>query len=184
MKAPKLSKKVFLQLFVILVIIVLAFIPKDKLTKKAPAINPVEVTIDNDKIVKPSPEIANKGEKLVIDKTNFVDKLTEIHSSIEEYQGVELELEGFVERRKGLQTHQFYISRTIISCCSEDAQTMGIFSYWEGDAPTDNTWVKARGTLQEMEYKNPATGVVGTVPVLIIDELEEVEKPEDPFIEL
>lgn len=184
MKAIKLTKKGFLQIFAIFLLISLSIIPKDKIINKKPAINAIDISINQDAVVKPSTVIDDSEGRLVVDASNFVDLLSQIHYSLDEYQGTELELEGFVEGRKGLQQQYFYISRTVISCCVEDAENMGILSYWDGEAPPENTWLKVKGVLQAIENQNPKTGGVATVPILIIIELEEIEKPNNPFIEL
>lgn len=128
-------------------------------------------------------QYSNAGKRLVLDPSNFMIQLSDILYSVEKYHGSELEIEGFIYREPHLEEGQIIITRTILSCCVADAENIGILSNWEEEKQLkENTWVRAIGTLQSIEYENPQTGRRGLVPLLVILELEEIPEPENPYI--
>ncbi len=121
------------------------------------------------------------GKRVVLEPSNYVTLLSEILYSVEKYHGAELELEGFVFKESHLAEGQLIISRTILSCCVADAENIGILSYWQEELK-ENTWVRAIGTVQSTEYINPNSGRSGVVPMLVIQELEVIPEPDNPYI--
>lgn len=140
--------------------------------------------VNLDAIGGPAPNIStyyNIGKRVVLEPSNYVTLLSEILYSVDKYHGSELEIEGFVFKEPHLAEGQIIISRTIISCCVADAENIGILSYWQEDLP-DNAWVRAVGTIQSTDYTNPKSGRNGVVPMLVIQELEIIPEPDNPYI--
>ena len=179
MKTFGLFKKHYKQLLIILILVVIAFVPKDKLLKKTPE-NP---TIVDSGMLDASGNVLEKS-KLVLNSSNFAVELTDILYYAELYEGAEIELEGFVERKAGFDKHEFMISRLVISCCISEAENMGILCTWDNSQNLSvDQWVKATGVIKIIEEKI-GDGQVRSLPLVIIKDLKKIKEPQNPYVRL
>ncbi|MBO2988624.1 TIGR03943 family putative permease subunit [Leucobacter tardus] len=97
----------------------------------------------------------------------------------DEALGRTADLVGFVMPAEGAPDDVFYVARFSVTCCTIDAQPVGVPVYapgWEDDFGTDD-WVRVTGVFAA----NPDPD--GAHPtVLMPAESETVEMPEDPYV--
>lgn len=94
-----------------------------------------------------------------------------------DFVGEPVEITGFVRRLEGDSKDVFFISRNIIYCCINDAlpQGLGVFLK-ENDEYQDGDWYTVRGKWAQIDFD-------GTLRNMIIpDEIEAADQPDDPFI--
>lgn len=93
------------------------------------------------------------------------------------FDGLPVDVIGFVYREPDFGTTQFMVARFSISCCVADATALGIPVEWP-DAPDlrDGVWVRVQGTLQAGEFD----GV--TLPIIRADDISIVDQPEHPYL--
>src|SRR5439155_19337874 len=67
--------------------------------------------------------------------------------------GREADVIGFVYRRDGDPKGQFMVARFVMSCCSADAQAVGMPVEWSGadDLPLDR-WIRVRGRVKVQQF--------------------------------
>ncbi len=120
---------------------------------------------------------------VIISTDTFVEKLTEITYRFNEYHGALVEIEGFVYRKQHYTESQFAITRTLVTCCTSHAENLGILSYWnDGEELLDNSWVRVTGKLQSYKYFDENLNKEIITPMIIVEELQIIEKPEDPYL--
>jgi uncharacterized repeat protein (TIGR03943 family) len=93
------------------------------------------------------------------------------------YAGKTADVTGFVLDTDSDDT--FYLSRYLITHCAIDAQPVGIPVYWPGwrDEVESGEWLTLAGAFESNE--DP---VVDSSVVLLPDETERVEQPDDPYV--
>lgn len=87
--------------------------------------------------------------------------------------GKKAKLVGFIT--KSDTENVYYVSRFIISCCSIDAQPIGVPVLIQDEQYYDNQWVEVYGTFQQ----NPSTS--DNELVVIPTEISEISTPENPY---
>lgn len=93
------------------------------------------------------------------------------------FAGQRPELIGFVTPAPGDPDDAFYLARFTITCCAVDAQPIGVPVHlpdWRERFAVDD-WVRVSGAFGP----DPASG---TGLVLLPEELEPVEQPEQPYV--
>ncbi|AOY75034.1 TIGR03943 family putative permease subunit [Clostridium formicaceticum] len=121
--------------------------------------------------------------KISIDPSKYIETLTEIFYYLDQYHGREIELEGFVHSKGTYGEYQFIVARKVVSCCIDDAETLGLLCYWDKEETLkEDTWVKIKGVLQSTNYYDETVDRNLTFPIVIIEELIETEVPDDPYI--
>lgn len=92
------------------------------------------------------------------------------------YNGKTVRFKGRCLVRKNVPKGSFIIGRHIMTCCVEDIQFAGIICNWDKvDTIRDDEWVVMTAKLDNKFHR--AYGRKG--PVLTVQSIEEVEKPEE-----
>ena len=94
------------------------------------------------------------------------------------YAGKEVDVIGFVFHPEGTPPDVFYVSRFRITCCSVDAQPMGVPVYspgWQEEFEEDS-WVHAVGNFAETDQDIVEPAAVTP------ESIEPVDQPADPYV--
>lgn len=115
---------------------------------------------------------------LVMNSSNFYSLLCDIYENIDKFQGVQIEVEGFVFRGTGsLTDDEFIPARLMMVCCAADMQPVGLLCRYDNASQLEaDSWVKVCGTIGEAEYEGE------TIPCIIAQSVEAVEEPDKSYI--
>jgi putative membrane protein len=70
-----------------------------------------------------------------------------------------------------------------MNCCAADSQIVGLFSRGEaGKNMGENQWVKVSGTLDATAYHDPIAGMDREMPMIHVEEMEQIEKPVNQYV--
>lgn len=126
--------------------------------------------------------LTEEGAIDIVD-SNYMVALTEVFYNLDKYQGREIALEGFVHREVYYDDNQFMLARSVVSCCAEHATMMGLLSHWEdAEELKEGTWISVKGMLQSTVHYSSKIDKEATWPMVIVEELEIIEKPEEEYI--
>ncbi|MCX7709109.1 MAG: TIGR03943 family protein [Clostridia bacterium] len=118
-----------------------------------------------------------KPEKIAMDEKTFLTWLEELYSKPEEYMGTKIEIKGFVFRQKDLGKDQFITARFMMSCCTADAQAVGLLCKYEGTSKLkSDTWLKVTGRLGKTMYGGQQ------VPFINVEKIEKTDKPQNEYV--
>ncbi|AKL96956.1 putative protein DUF1980 [Clostridium aceticum] len=121
--------------------------------------------------------------KISIETSNYIETLTQIFYYLDQHHGREIEFEGFIHDKAHYGEHQFIVARKVVTCCIDDAETLGLLCYWDKEAELKkDTWVKVKGVLQSTNYYDEAVDKNLTLPIVIVEELIETEALDNPYI--
>lgn len=117
-------------------------------------------------------------EKLVLTEKNYVVLMNLIDKYPSEFEGKKIELTGFIYREPGFMENQFVIGRREDPCCTEEPEAIyGILStVLNADQFPADQWVKASGELTKTTY------LMSEVPFLLVESIEKIEAPKNPFV--
>jgi uncharacterized repeat protein (TIGR03943 family) len=116
---------------------------------------------------------------LVTGELNILDWLYIINQTADpaDMNGSEARLIGFVYRDERFAADQFMVSRFILSCCVADATPAGLIVEWPDSATLEeNQWVDISGQFRATSFN----GI--TVPVLVVEEIKQVDPPSLPYL--
>lgn len=111
-----------------------------------------------------------------LNNKNYSTILETVHDNIDTYVGQKIKFSGFVYRVYDLEKDQFVLGRNMI--ISSDFQTVVVgflCHYKEAEALRDNVWVEIEGTITKGAYH-------GDMPILEINSLKQIEKPNDEYV--
>jgi putative membrane protein len=136
-----------------------------------------EINIGNLQSVSPP----GSGERmgLISGEKNIVDWLIEIQNSAspDKLQGQKVHVTGFVYRDERFADNQFLVGRFIVSCCVADASPVGLVVEGEETAGfEDDQWIEVHGHFETGRFDGEDT------PILIIDSIEAIEPPSQPYL--
>lgn len=162
-----------------------------------PSIKPaIEFELDSDKTFKTVaentatnlpmeeqvPGIPNQIDDLLDGKT-FLKTVNNLSSDLDGSVGQEVELAGFIYEEEDFEPNQFVIGRYVITCCAADAEIYGILckdmSVFDHKV---NSWVKIKGTVEKTAYMSSYDNKEIEMAQIVIDEIESIVSPEDPYI--
>jgi putative membrane protein len=124
-----------------------------------------------------------KGEVIEMASENFINTYENIYGNPYDYVGRNINMKGFVYNQNGLNQNEFILSRILVSCCSADAQLVGLLcDYSEENVLTEGTWVNVEGTLGQYEYKDVKSGETNVIPIIKIDKIEQIEVENNEYI--
>lgn len=118
----------------------------------------------------------NEVQELTV--TNYTNVLKTVHDDIDTYVGQKIKFSGYVFRMLDFNQNQFVLARDMI--ISSDFQTVvvGFLSeYEEIKQYEDNTWIEIVGEITKGNYH-------GDMPILKIEQIQKIEKPQDEFVYL
>lgn len=125
------------------------------------------VTVNDDISCSSIPKLTNK---------NYSSILKTVHENVDTYVGQKIKFSGFVYRVYDLDKNQFVLGRNMI--ISSDFQTVVVgflCHYKEAETLRDNVWVEIEGTITKGNYH-------GDMPILEINSLKQIEKPNDEYV--
>ncbi len=123
------------------------------------------------------PPPALQGNKIVFTEENFYYSLYLLYREVEYYQGIEVEISGFVFKDASFAADEFVVSRFVMVCCTADMQLAGIMCHFPGSQGLEeNTWVRVKGVLQQGTFRGE------TIPVIIPVEISPINMPDPPYV--
>lgn len=124
-----------------------------------------------------------KGKTIEMASENFISTYENIYGNPYDYVGKTINMKGFVYNQNGLNKNEFILSRILVSCCSADAQLVGLLcDYSEGNVLSEGTWVNVEGTLGQYEYEDAKSGEINVIPIIKIDKIEQIEVENNEYI--
>lgn len=94
------------------------------------------------------------------------------------YEGKKVDVVGFVFHPKGTPQDVFYVSRFRITCCSVDAQPLGVPVYspgWQEEFEEDS-WVHVKGSFTETDQD------IAEPAIIEPESIEPTDQPANPYI--
>lgn len=116
------------------------------------------------------------NERAELTNKNYSTILKTVHENIDTYIGQKIKFSGFVYRVYDLDKEQFVLGRNMI--ISSDFQTVVVgflCHYKDAISFRDNTWIEVEGTITKGTYH-------GDMPILEINNIKEIEKPNDEYV--
>lgn len=112
-------------------------------------------------------------DKIVFTDSNYFLNLIELYYEQDTYDGVEVEIMGFLYIEEDWEKDEFLLGRFMISCCEDDMDLIGLMCKYDkaSELVTDN-WYMVKGIFRK------AT----PYPYIEVVEIITIEKPADPFI--
>jgi putative membrane protein len=139
---------------------------------------------DKDSPENPSDSVAIlKNININMTNENFVKIYEDIYGNPHNYDERKITMKGFIYKQEGLKKDEFILSRILVSCCTADAQLVGILcKYNDGKALTQSTWVNIEGTLGKEEYKDAKSGEVSVIPIIKVNNIEKIDDQNNEYI--
>jgi uncharacterized repeat protein (TIGR03943 family) len=112
-------------------------------------------------------------------KRNILDWLRAFSRETDKtrFDGVEAEFSGFIYRNPEFEAGQFMVGRFIVSCCTADADPVGLPIYsLAADELADGQWVVVRGKFYADEFRGAIT------PILYPDSIQPIEQPKNSYL--
>jgi putative membrane protein len=128
-------------------------------------------------------ELIDDGGTIEFTNDNYSRQLVKIEDNFEKYKGRKVIITGFVYKENNFKSDEFVAARLFMSCCAADSQVIGLMSKWEKATTLDkDEWVKIGGTIDSTKYKDSQTGKEMNIPLIKVDKVEKIQKPDNPFI--
>lgn len=120
----------------------------------------------------PNKQLTIQDNKTMVKQDNFVATLDQINQNPDRFVGKDIELEGFVFRDKGFQQNRFVTARFMISCCTADAQVVGLLCQYENISQyKTDTWVKISGKIKKIEFNGEQ------IPAVKVENIKTIDSP-------
>lgn len=122
-------------------------------------------------------ELKMQGDTVVVNDDNFVQWNEEIFTNMSKYEGVKIQIVGFVFKSKDFKENEFVPARLMMSCCTADLQPIGFLCrYNKAPELKPDTWLKVSGTIKTVDYNGEKT------PIIIADKVEDAVKPINEYV--
>lgn len=132
---------------------------------------------------KNSKDFKVNGDKIMLKEENYVDTILSINSNLEKFKGKHIVMEGFVYRDNNLKENHFITGRFTVACCAADAQVIGMICSWgKTNTLSNDIWVRVEGVIDSGIYYNSTSKTTEIKPIIMINKVEEISKPETPYI--
>lgn len=118
----------------------------------------------------------NSDDVYQIDSNNYTNVLKAVHDDLSTYVGQKINFSGYVYRVYDLKDTEFVLARDMV--VSSDFQTLVVgflCSSNNSSSFKDGTWVNVTGKITKGYYH-------GDIPVIEIENIEEIQKPKDTFV--
>jgi putative membrane protein len=100
---------------------------------------------------------------LALQPQSFVDK--------------KIDFVGFVYKNKEFRKNQFLVARFAITCCTADAQVLGLMCIYDNaDAFAKDDWVRVKGIIKTQH------DLTGAYPTVEVSSIEKVPPPKMPYV--
>jgi len=130
-----------------------------------------------------SSDATNEGVRLqdgvlIMTDSNFYECMNEIYNDMDKYEGVKIEVIGFVfNDNEEFSDNEFVPARLMMVCCAADMVPVGFLCrYDKASELTADTWVKVIGTIGKTQYEGE------TVPYIKAENVEKAEKPVNEYV--
>jgi len=119
-----------------------------------------------------------KNGVLVMSDNNFYECMNEIYSNMDKYDGVQIEVVGFVfNDNEGFLDNEFVPARMMMTCCAADMVPVGFLCrYDKASELKADAWVKVTGTIGKTQFDGE------TVPYIKAESVEKAEKPDVEYV--
>lgn len=114
-----------------------------------------------------------------INSKNFVLSLDEIIGNCSKYDGMKIEITGFIYKdpNLGLEENQFILGRYMMVCCAADMQIAGLRCQYTGSNSYDkDTWVIIKGHIKSDTYNGQID------PIILVDEINKDNNPDTSYV--
>ncbi|MGH4118403.1 TIGR03943 family putative permease subunit [Clostridium sp.] len=124
-----------------------------------------------------------KGETIDMTSENFMNFYENIYGKPYNYVGRSIKMKGFIYKQNRLNKDEFILSRILVSCCSADAQLVGLLcNSSKAEVLTEGTWVNIEGTLEQHEYRDNKYGEINVIPIIKVNKIEQIEGENNEYI--
>lgn len=115
---------------------------------------------------------------LVMSDNNFYECMNEIYSNMDKYDGVQIEVVGFVfNDNEGFSDNEFVPARMMMTCCAADMVPVGFLCHYDkASGLKADAWVKVTGTIGKTQFDGE------TVPYIKAESVEKTEKPDVEYV--
>lgn len=139
---------------------------------------------NNDTQAQPSSDTANTTLALFdVDTTqlSIADWVSAFNmkTSASFYEGKKVDVVGFVFHPKGTPQDVFYVSRFRITCCSVDAQPLGVPVYlpgWQEQEFEEDSWVHVKGSFTQTDED------IAEPAIIEPESIEPTDQPANPYV--
>ena len=99
-----------------------------------------------------------------------------MHDNLDTYIGQKISFTGYVYRVPDLKSNEFILARDMIINSKNQTIVVGFLcEYNKATELEEGLWVNISGTIEKGNY-------YGDIPILKIDSLEKVEKPNNQYV--
>ncbi|MCM0649326.1 TIGR03943 family protein [Clostridium swellfunianum] len=124
-----------------------------------------------------------EGNEIIFNEKNYIHYLEDLSDHIDEHIGKKIRITGFVLKDNKLSKNEFLVSRMLINCCAADSQILGVVgSYDKSEALEKDSWIVVEGKVSLKEEKDINNKVIKKYPVILVEKLINIEKPNNPYI--
>ncbi|MGE4354194.1 MAG: TIGR03943 family protein [Oscillospiraceae bacterium] len=118
-----------------------------------------------------------QSDILVMDSSNYYECLCDIYADMDKYEGMPVEVTGFVFRDSSFSDDEFVPARLLMVCCAADMETVGpLCRYDKALELESDSWVKVSGTIEKIQFDGE------TIPCIAAQDVEPVNKPNDAYV--
>ncbi len=124
-----------------------------------------------------------EGDTIIFNEANYIHYLEDLSSHIDERVGKKIKITGFVLREKNLTKDEFLISRMMMNCCAADSQILGVVGKWvKAETLMKDDWIVVEGKVSFKEERDENNKGLKKYPVVLVEKLTPIEKPNNPYI--
>lgn len=114
-----------------------------------------------------------EGNEVIFNEKNYVHYLEDLSKNLDKHIGKKVKITGFILKDEKLDNNEFVITRMLMNCCAADSQVLGIAARGENvDSLHDDQWITVEGKISAK----------GKQPIILIQKLNKIEKPDNPYI--
>lgn len=125
----------------------------------------------------PGSGIEIDGNRIIVTEKNYLTTLDALYLDYKSFEGLSIEISGFVFRDEGFGESNFVVARSTVSCCTADASVTGLLcEYPEAAKLRNDEWVRVKGVIQESYFEDEA------LPVIVVEAVEKITKPKDEYL--
>jgi len=119
---------------------------------------------------------ANVEEKIIVKDANFFSVMDLLNNQLEEVEGKEIVMNGYIYREDGFKDNEAVLARKIMTHCVADLSIYGYMLNGDISKLKTGAWYTITATIQKKEMDGTA------MPVLKVKKIEKSEKPLDEYI--
>jgi len=117
--------------------------------------------------------VANWNPVITDNTFMYAMYMLELHP--QSFAGKNIDFVGFVYKNKEFRKNQFVVARFAITCCTADAQVLGLMCVYDNaNAFAKDDWVRVKGVIKT---EHDLTGTYPTVQVSSIEKIPPLKMP-------